>query len=224
MNRLHYTILGDPASLAVVRTTILPFVDSTALVAGSVDATKKARLEVDGITAGATRVITVPDRDLTIGPTLGTPVASTSGTSIDFTGIPSGTKIVKIMFVGVSTNGNSDIIVQIGDSGGIEPSGYLGSSATTANGAATAAANYTSGFGVIASNAVAVIHGAITISIMNSATFTVVASGVFGRSDNTGTIHTGGSKSTSAELDRIRITTVGGTDTFDAGSINISYE
>ena len=34
----------------------------------------------------------------------------------------------------------------------------------------------------------------------------------------------GGVKSTSAVLDRVRITTVGGTDTFDAGEINISYE
>jgi hypothetical protein len=33
-----------------------------------------------------------------------------------------------------------------------------------------------------------------------------------------------GTKSLSATLDRIRITTVNGTDTFDAGSINILYE
>jgi hypothetical protein len=40
----------------------------------------------------------------------------------------------------------------------------------------------------------------------------------------TGTITTGGSVTLSGTLDRVRITTVSGTDTFDAGSINILYE
>jgi hypothetical protein len=38
------------------------------------------------------------------------------------------------------------------------------------------------------------------------------------------TLNGAGSVTLSATLDRIRITTVNGTDTFDAGSINIAYE
>lgn len=67
VNRLHYTICGDPATLAALRTTVLPFADGTAHIAGSADATKKIRFEVDGITTGTTRVITAPDADVTLG-------------------------------------------------------------------------------------------------------------------------------------------------------------
>jgi len=52
----------------------------------------------------------------------GTAVASTSGTSIDFTSIPSWVKRVTVMFAGVSTNGTGSYLIQIGDSGGIETS------------------------------------------------------------------------------------------------------
>jgi len=55
-----------------------------------------------------------------LGITSGTAVASTSGTSIDFTGIPSWVKRITVMFDVVSTNGSAIILIQLGDSGGIE--------------------------------------------------------------------------------------------------------
>ena len=58
--------------------------------------------------------------------TLGTAVASTSGTSIDFTSIPSTVKRITIMFDGVSTNGTSRGMIQIGTSSGVATSGYSG--------------------------------------------------------------------------------------------------
>lgn len=160
---------------------------------------------------------------LGVGPTLGTPVAATSGTSIDFLGIPANTKRVTINFTGVSTNGSDDIIVQLGDSGGIEASGYLGAS-MFANGATPVIDNFTSGFGIRAQSATAVRHGSIILTLANSSTNTWIANGNIGLSDSTGMISTAGSKSTSAVLDRVRITTVSGINTFDAGEINISYE
>ena len=155
--------------------------------------------------------------------TLATPVASTSGTAIDFTAIPAGTKRVTVMFVGVSTNGISIPIVQIGDSGGIETTCYVGVVSYTSGGD-----SLTAGFGIVPSaiiDATMIFDGAVTLSLENSSNNTWVAFGGAGvRVSATTTSKTGGSKSLSAALDRIRITTVNGTDAFDAGEINISYE
>lgn len=156
---------------------------------------------------------------------LGTSVASTSGTSIDFTSIPSWVKRITVMFSSVSTNGSSfPWLVRIGSSGGIETSGYLGSSSSlTSN--AVASANETTGFSIRQDNSAASsVHGSMTISLINASTNLWAASGVFSQSDRAFTITTAGSKSLSATLDRVRITTTNGTDTFDAGTINILYE
>ena len=155
------------------------------------------------------------------GATLGTPVASTSGTSIDFTSIPSGTKRITISYSGVSTSGTSKPIVQLGDAGGVETSGYLG--AGFRNGATVA--NLTDGFGVHSDWSSSVIfHGITILTLLDSSTFTWSSGSVMGRSDATHVGTGGGSKSLSAELDRVRFTTQGGSETFDAGKINILYE
>lgn len=153
--------------------------------------------------------------------TSGTAQASTSGTNIDFTGIPSWVKRITVMFSGVSTNGVSLIQAQIGTSGGIQNTGYS-SGAWLAN---TANANSTTGFLATGQvNAAYIFDGNLTLCLLNSATglwtFNSVLSGSTSGINSIG----GGSKTLSGTLDRIRITTVNGTDTFDAGSINILYE
>lgn len=147
----------------------------------------------------------------------GTSVASTSGTSIDFTGIPSWAKRITVMFNGVSTNGSSAIIVQLGDSGGIETTSY---SATAQNGS-NAGSDYTTGLPVNNTGSAAVaLSGFSTIALLGSNAW------VFNSMTRSAgfVLFGAGQKSTSDVLDRIRITTVNGTDTFDAGSINILYE
>ena len=158
----------------------------------------------------------------TVGvPNSGTAVASTSGTSIDFTGIPAGVKRITVMFSGVSTSGTSVPLIQIGDSGGFETSGYLGTASNLTS--TTSTAEYTAGFGLGASSAAAQTRiGSIIITLVSPNTW--VASGSLGRGDAAGTFVTGGSKTLSDTLTQVRITTVNGTDTFDAGSINILYE
>ena len=153
--------------------------------------------------------------------TQATSVASTSGTSIDFTGIPSWVKRITVMFSGVSTNGlSTPWLIQIGDSGGIETSGYLGSGIRN-----TGAINSTTSFPLSVDNSAAVLlNGSITIVLINSSTNLWAASGVFGTSNAAEVISVAGSKPLSATLDRVRITTTNGTDTFDAGTINIMYE
>ena len=154
--------------------------------------------------------------------TSGTAVASTSGTSIDFTGIPSWVKRITVMFSEVSTSGTSNKLIQLGDSGGVEITGYLGSSSAIAT--TVASSNYTTGFGVKADGAADSLHGGVMLSLLNASTNTWSCFGTIGRSDAAQTFTTAGTKALSATLDRVRITTVNGTDTFDAGSINILYE
>ena len=150
----------------------------------------------------------------------GTAVASTSGTSIDFTSIPSWVKRVTVMLNGVSTNGTSVPIIQLGDSGGFETSAYAGSVAN--NG--TTVANFSTGYALVASATAAAVVFSGHIVITNISGNIWIASISLGRTDTTGVFDGAGIKTLSDILTQVRITTVNGTDTFDAGSINILYE
>ena len=158
--------------------------------------------------------------------TSGTAQASTSGTAIDFTGIPSWAKRITVMFNGVSTNGASFPQVQIGTSGGIQTSGYTGTSTGIGN-ASGVSANLSAGFVLSASGswtAASSLNGKIDLVLLDASTGIWACSGVVGYTGGTICILIGGVKTLSGTLDRIRLTTVNGTDTFDAGSINIMYE
>lgn len=154
------------------------------------------------------------------GITLGTPVVSTSGTSIDFTSIPSGVKRVTCFLRGVSVDAASAIMFQLGDSGGVETSGYVGyagqdSTATTA---------LSSGFQLHSAMSSGVFVGKITFEKENTSDNTWIAIGVFHREAVATRDRCTGRKSLTGGLDRLRITTVGGTAAFSAGEINITYE
>jgi hypothetical protein len=149
--------------------------------------------------------------------TSGTAVASTSGTSIDFTGIPSWAKRITVMFAGVSTNGGSNIQIQIGTSSGVETTGYLSTCFDSAFSSSTA------GFVITASvGAANTRSGVCTICLIGSNLW--AESGVVGRTDSATGGYNSGNKTLAGTLDRVRITMANGTDTFDAGSINILYE
>lgn len=148
--------------------------------------------------------------------------ATTTGTLKDFTGIPSWVKKITVMFDGVSTNGTSNLLVQLGDSDGIENTVY--SSLTAYAGGTNNTSSSTSTIGFIISSGAAsnILSG--TLEINNIANNTYVSKHTFGVTNSNVAIFGGGSKTLSGTLDRIRITTVNGTDTFDAGQINIMYE
>ena len=155
--------------------------------------------------------------------TSGTAV-SASGTSVDFTGIPSTAKRITVMFSGVSTNGSSDFIIQIGDSGGVETSSYNGAVART-NGSSVATGNTSAGYLFAGSSGVgasSTYTGKVAIELLTGSTY--VMSGLMGSNSNVYAAFGSCVKTLSATLDRVRITTVNGTDTFDAGTINIMYE
>lgn len=151
----------------------------------------------------------------------GTAVASTSGTSIDFTSIPSWVKRITVLCSALSTNGSSNPIVQLGTSGGVQATSYTGSVwlANTSNNL-----NSTGFFISPSVGTATVLESVITLVLLNSATGLWVASIVSSQSNSATSIVGSGSKTLSGTLDRVRVTTVNGTDTFDAGSINIMYE
>ena len=154
----------------------------------------------------------------------GTAQATTSGTAIDFTGIPSWVKRITVMLSGVSTSGTSNWLMQLGTASGVENTGYLG--VGTFLGATVSGSNYTAGFGLPISGATHVLHGMFTIAQLSSSANTWTCSGSLGGTGGAaGYIYsTTGAKSLTTTLDIVRLTTVNGTDTFDAGSVNIMYE
>jgi len=156
-----------------------------------------------------------------LGITSGTAQASTSGTSIDFTSIPSWVKRITVMFNEVSTSGTSAILIQIG-SGSVANTGYVSTSNSTNQSNSTAGASSTIGFVINSNDATFLRSGAFSILLVDTSN-TYIASHTI-KLNTTQVAFGGGSKSLSGTLDRVRITTVNGTDTFDAGSINILYE
>lgn len=152
----------------------------------------------------------------------GTAVASTSGTSIDFTGIPSWVKRITVMFNGVSLSGTSGIIIQIGASS-FTTSGYISSGSRQINNTSLDVGSYTTGFGIDSSSAANLIFGSFVLTNMGSNIWT--CAGLFNSTTGQVAIYTtSGSVALAGTLDRVRNTTFNGTDTFDAGSINILYE
>jgi hypothetical protein len=152
---------------------------------------------------------------------LSTSVATTSGTSIDFTGIPSWVKRITVMFNGVSTNGTSDTAIRVGTAGGIESTSYAGACGNI--GGSASYSNLSTGFETIQTGLATVVQqGQVVISNISGNIW--VANGIMGRSDTNFFGFVAGSKTLSGTLDRIRITTVNGTDAFDAGLVNIMYE
>jgi len=148
---------------------------------------------------------------------LATAVASTSGTSIDFTSIPSWVKRITVMFSGVSTNGGSFVIAQLGTSGTPTTSGYTGGVWQT-----TVYTNISNGMGLSGNSFASDVRvGAITITNITGNTwvstancFLTVGSGGAGA----------GSVALAGALNMVRVTTVNGTDAFDLGTINILFE
>ena len=153
----------------------------------------------------------------------GTAQNSTSGTTVDFTNIPSWAKRIIVTLNGVSLSGSSDILIQLGTSGGFVNTGYNSVSARI-SGAGAANTTATNGFNVTGGMAAAanLVYGAITIA--NHTGNTWVESGVLSATGTAYVLPSGGSIALAAALTQVRITTANGTDTFDAGSINIQYE
>jgi len=145
--------------------------------------------------------------------TLAASVATTSGTAISFTGIPAGTNRVTLNFGGVIHNAATDLLVRIGDSGGIETTGYQSSS--THSGGSRGS---TVSFNILRTVTSNVTHGSMVLTRITGNQW---ASSHSCTRNTTGSVATGGgSKTLTGELTQVQIS--GGT--FNAGNMSISYE
>jgi hypothetical protein len=191
-------------------------IDASKLTTGTLPAD---RIGADAITTARILNANVTPAKLSQPLTLETAKAATSGTSIDFTGIPSWVKRITVMWNGVSGSGTSAFLIQLGDAGGIENTGY--SSYVTFAASTVSTSDYTAGFAIGGGIAARSYRGLLQICLLGSNAWVASGTGNDATANNT---FLSGSKTLSDTLDRIRLTTVNGTDTFDAGSVNIMYE
>lgn len=189
------------------------------VVAASTTVSGKVELatqgEVDAM-ADTTRAMT-PNHKKLINPGQ---IAASGAAPVDFS-IPAGVMRVTVMLHSVSLDGANDPLIQLGDSGGIETTGYECASVLTA-GNTLGTSNYTNAIGLLCSAAASVISGSIVFTRSSIATHSWTAQGALGLSNTNGMILVGGSKTLSAELTTVRVTASAGN--FDAGGISVIYE
>jgi len=171
------------------------------------------------LTLDGTAGMTAPQGAVYNGLATATVQNSTSGTSIDFTGIPLWVKRITVMFSSVSLSSSAHLLVQLG-SGSVTTSGYTAVSSRQGGTDSTTNVTSTSGFPIASQGSSASFNGALIINTLTNNVW--VASGSI-QSGSTYTSTTGGTVTLSGTLDRVRIANTS-TDTFDAGTINIMYE
>jgi hypothetical protein len=159
------------------------------------------------------KIESIPTTSITIL----TPKATTSGTTVDFTGLPSGIKRISLVFNAVSTGASSSYLIQLGDSGGFETSGYVGSCSSGASAVADS-----TGF-IVNNNSISASTISGIITLINISGNTWIESGATAVGGASATSISGGHYTLSGTLDSIRFTTVGG-DTYDGGSVTVVYE
>ena len=152
----------------------------------------------------------------------GTAVASTSGISITFTGIPSWAKRITVMFAGVSTNGTSNFLVQLVTGGGTISSGY--NSGCNGGTAGVATATATNGFLATATiSSASDLQGGV-MTIFNVTSNIWCYSSVINTASSSGRFQSGGGNvNAGAAVTGVIVTTVSA-NTFATGNINIQYE
>lgn len=155
----------------------------------------------------------------------GTVRTATTAFPLDFTSIPSWAKRITVMFAGASPSVSSWFIIQLGTSGGIVTTGYLGSAFITTTSGITAMQNSTA-INIYNNSASLndILHGSVVLNLLNPATNTWTAMGLVSKSNALVMSYVTGSISLASALTQVRVTSDGGTGSLDAGSINIMYE
>jgi hypothetical protein len=146
--------------------------------------------------------------------------ATVSGTSVPYDGIPSWATKITLLFDRVSTTGGSEMIVQLGTSGGAITSGYVSGSC---NSTGTTIESATAGF-VIFTNQNSHNHTG-KVEIQRAGTSNKWISNHMIILDTGATRSGSGVLTTySGTIDRVVLTTEGGSQTFDNGSVTVYYE
>ena len=155
------------------------------------------------------------------GFTLSSTVATTSGTAIDFTGIPSTARLIILNFFDYSKSGGNSTLIQLGTSGGFVTSGYISAGVRTTTGPSIGAANKTDGFGVPDENGGYETAGQAIITCVDVSNNKWIYS-FTGRGDSSLTMTAGGFIALGGTLTQIKVRP-SGSDTFDTGAINLQY-
>lgn len=204
-------VVYSSSSVAGAPFRVMGFVLSTQAVAGTwVSAPTETQGQGGQTIIGASRI------------NLSAAQATTAGTAIDFVGLQPGVKRVTVILSGVSTNGTSAVQVQLGTSGGVETSGYSGAVSVITGAGASLVTYITSGITTVFATAASTRTGNIILSRISGNTW--VSTYVIGETPNGQVAQSSGSKILASDLSSVRITTVNGTDVFDAGSVSIIFE
>lgn len=213
-NRINYVAPTGVDHVFVVNGTDVARVGGNGLIVGAPSGGAPG--------AGKVNVVEIQQNSLPIRPRVtSAAVATTSGTSFDFTGIASWATKIVVHFNGVSLSGTDNILVQIG-AGSVDTTGYVSSGALLIDVTNPSIVTSTAGMIVAVASATASISGDMIINLEDTANNIWVGSHIFGA--NASRVATGGgTKTLSGALDRVRVTR-NGSNTFDAGSISISWE
>jgi len=200
---------------------------SGSYVAGDIVFESTTGVKVSGwkrLTTGSGHVLNTDWGYFSAGTLLTASLATTSGTSIDFISIPTGVKRITGMPSGVSTSGTSTLMIQIGSSS-VATTGYLGGHLQAASGAAVALSGLTTGFALgVPTAANMTLRGLFTLVLQSASTNLWCYTAATSDSTNDRDWSCSGDKTLSGAIDRLRVTTVGGADTFDAGSLALLLE
>jgi hypothetical protein len=148
----------------------------------------------------------------------------TTNTLIEYTSIPSWVKRITLLLDGVSTSSTGVLTVRIGTASGIENTGYTSVVSNVATSTVGTQSGVVSGFELVTTGLATYTYaGQYVLTNITGNTWVL-----------TGSLHVGGvttsqqfisgRKAVASILTRIQLTTTGGTDFFDGGSINIVYE
>ena len=148
-------------------------------------------------------------------------VSASGSTSVDFTSMPSWINAITVMFSDISTNGTSFMLVQLGTSSGFATSGYVSTCNDLDGGGGSSSNSSTAGLIMRVQAAAGIINGLMNIAYMGSNRW---AANVTCMSNTSVVFMGGGTVTLGGTLDRVRITTVNGTDAFDTGTLNVSYQ
>lgn len=194
------------------------------VVAPSSAPTKKAQFDTSAVAAGFTRSVGVPDRNITLGISYGSPVTLPNLGTIDLTGIPAGVRRVTALFTDVSTNGTAILIAQLIGGGSPDGAGYASTYKVFSTSAAAAVPGSTLGFALANPvNAAAQFSGKIVLELADPSTNTWVISGDLSDAVNTRQNGPVGRKTLTGVLSGIRLSTLG-SDLYDGGKVLVTWE